>query len=299
MLNLAGERTFNVIRLRENIKLGQRIEAFAVDAMQDGQWRQIAAATSIGANRLIRLPQNITAQKVRLRITQSPVCIALSDFGLYKEPGHLSAPLINRNKEGVVSISTDAPVSAIHYTTDGSEPTASAPVYRQPFALPDGGIVKALAVDGKQKGLVTTVQLGLSKADWKVTATTGKAELAVDDNSNTIWNTLADNKSTVFTPAELTIDLGKSQIIKAFTYLPRQDKQIAGIVDQYAFYISSNGTEWEQVTTGEFSNIQANPLEQTVPLKRPVTAHYIRFKALHVINGNGATAAEIGVIGDK
>jgi alpha-L-fucosidase len=74
-----------VIRLRENIKLGQRIEQVAVDAWQNGQWQQIATATSIGGNRLIRLPQAVTARKVRLRVTKSPVCIALSDFGLYKE----------------------------------------------------------------------------------------------------------------------------------------------------------------------------------------------------------------------
>jgi alpha-L-fucosidase len=87
IINLHDDKTFNVIRLRENIKLGQRIEAVAVDAFKDGKWEQIAEATSIGGNRLIRLPQPITANKVRLRITKSPVCIALSDFGLYKEPG--------------------------------------------------------------------------------------------------------------------------------------------------------------------------------------------------------------------
>lgn len=85
VLDLHQAKTFNVIRLRENIKLGQRIEAIAVDAWQDGKWEQIATATSIGGNRLIRLSKDVISRKVRLRITKSPVCIALSDFGLYKE----------------------------------------------------------------------------------------------------------------------------------------------------------------------------------------------------------------------
>ena len=68
------------------LKLGQRIEAFAVDAWLNGEWKEIAAATSIGPNRLIRLPGNVTTEKVRLRITKSPVSIALSDFGLFAEP---------------------------------------------------------------------------------------------------------------------------------------------------------------------------------------------------------------------
>lgn len=88
-INLNRNTTFNVIRLRENIRLGQRIEAVAVDAFRDGTWVQVATATSIGGNRLIRLPKEITTNKVRLRITKSPVCIALSDFGLYREPGKI------------------------------------------------------------------------------------------------------------------------------------------------------------------------------------------------------------------
>jgi alpha-L-fucosidase len=87
VIDLHQNKTFNVIRLRENIKLGQRIEEVAIDAFNNGKWEQIATATSIGGNRLIRLPQSITTYKVRLRVTKSPVCIALSDFGLFKEPG--------------------------------------------------------------------------------------------------------------------------------------------------------------------------------------------------------------------
>ena len=71
--------------MRENIKLGQRIDSVAVDAMQDGKWVQIAAATSIGAKRLIKLAHDVTTTRVRLRIIKSEGCIALSDFGLYKE----------------------------------------------------------------------------------------------------------------------------------------------------------------------------------------------------------------------
>ncbi|MGN6178929.1 MAG: discoidin domain-containing protein, partial [Mucilaginibacter sp.] len=84
VFNLHKKQTFDVIRLRENIKLGQRIEAVAFDAFIKGKWQQIASATSIGGNRLLRLSAPVTTNKVRLRVTQSPVCVALSDFGLFK-----------------------------------------------------------------------------------------------------------------------------------------------------------------------------------------------------------------------
>jgi alpha-L-fucosidase len=97
-INMRRKKEFNVIRLRENIKLGQRIDSVAVDAFLNGKWQQIAGATSIGGNRLIRLNKVITATKVRLRITKAAACIALSDFGLYKEV-RFPPPIIAPNSD--------------------------------------------------------------------------------------------------------------------------------------------------------------------------------------------------------
>lgn len=77
--------TFNLVKLREDIRLGQRVEGVAVDAWVDGDWKELASAQSIGASRLWRVPA-VTTERVRLRVTASPVCPALSDFGLYLEP---------------------------------------------------------------------------------------------------------------------------------------------------------------------------------------------------------------------
>ena len=84
---LPAETRFNVIRLREYIQLGQRVEAFEVDQWADGKWRTFARATSIGACRLIRTEADVTAHRVRLRITKSAASPALSEFGLYAEVG--------------------------------------------------------------------------------------------------------------------------------------------------------------------------------------------------------------------
>ena len=78
--------TFNVVRVRENIRLGQRVDAFAVDAWQGGAWQAVGQATSIGPCRLIRTAAKVTTNKVRLRITESAAAPALSDFGLFSEP---------------------------------------------------------------------------------------------------------------------------------------------------------------------------------------------------------------------
>lgn len=298
--DMHSAKTFNVIRLRENIKLGQRINSVAVDAFINGAWKEIATATSIGANRLIRLPQNVTTSKVRLRITNAAACVALSDFGLFKEPAHLSAPTISRDKAGMVSIATDAPVGSIHYTVDGSAPTLASPGFQKPFLLADGGIVKAIGFDAGKGGEASTKEFGLSKVGWKVVKVwppaDGKPELAIDEDINTNWNTLPkDTLAKTQYPQEITIDLGKEQTITAFTYLPRQDKQTPGIVDRYALYTSTNGQIWDPVAKGEFSNIQSNPIEQVVTLAQPVKARYFKFSVLHVTKGNGLAVAELGI----
>ncbi|MGI4019951.1 MAG: discoidin domain-containing protein, partial [Janthinobacterium lividum] len=300
-LDLGAEKTFNVIRLRENIKLGQRIEAFEIDVWRNGNWQQIASATSIGANRLIRLLQNITAQKVRLRITKSPVGIALSDFSLYKEPVHLSAPGISRDPKGMVKIETVAPVSALHFTLDGTMPTANSPAYKAPFLLENGGLVRAVAIDGNQVGEVSSVQFEVSKSGWKVLEINASSNVqnAVDEDKNTLWSTLKTDSTQQFSPGIISIDLGKITIISAFTYLPRQDNKLAGVADQYSFYASKNGIDWGEITSGEFSNIRANPINQVVQLPHLITTKFIRFVGKHSVNGNGITAAEIGIISAK
>jgi alpha-L-fucosidase len=85
VLDLGREKTFSVVSLREHLPLGQRVEAFTLDAWHDGTWREFARGTSIGNRRLVRVPA-VTARKVRLRITQAPVCPAIAEVGLYAEP---------------------------------------------------------------------------------------------------------------------------------------------------------------------------------------------------------------------
>lgn len=296
-VDLKVPKTFNVIRLRENIKLGQRITSFAVDAFINNQWLEIAAATSIGANRLIRLPQNITAKKIRLRITGAEACIALSDFGLFKEPPHLTAPVIRRDKQGTVQILTNAPVAAIHYTTDGTEPTTRSPRYSRPFTFAEGGIVKARNFEANgEASEISSQQFGLSKADWKITAyfqpdTDNQAALAIDENDKTIF--AADNAGF---PGEVIIDMGKVQPVKAFTYLPRQDKKQNGIADKYIFWISDNGTDWKEAAKGEFANIRANPVGQNIILPEIINTRFFKFSVVHVISGSGISIAELGVL---
>jgi len=85
ILQLNREQTFNVVRVREYLPLGQRVEAFAVDIRKDHEWREFARGTSIGNCKLVRA-EPVTTTKVRLRITQAAVCPAISEFALFAAP---------------------------------------------------------------------------------------------------------------------------------------------------------------------------------------------------------------------
>jgi alpha-L-fucosidase len=84
-IDFGSRRTFNVVRLREYLPLGQRVEAFALDAWLDGEWRQFGAASSVGNCRLVR-SERITTTKVRVRITQAAAAPAISEIGIFAEP---------------------------------------------------------------------------------------------------------------------------------------------------------------------------------------------------------------------
>jgi alpha-L-fucosidase len=84
-LDFDQEVSFNVARLREHLPLGQRVESIVVDVWQRGAWAEFGSATSVGNCRLIR-GTRITTSRVRLRVTQSAVSPAISEFGLFSEP---------------------------------------------------------------------------------------------------------------------------------------------------------------------------------------------------------------------
>ena len=84
-IDLPRPATFQVIRVKEAIRFGQRIDGVAVDRWESGEWRPVAAASSIGPRRLIRLDNPVTAARLRLRVTQAAANPVLSEFALFAE----------------------------------------------------------------------------------------------------------------------------------------------------------------------------------------------------------------------
>ncbi len=86
-LQLKKPQTFDVIRLREQIRLGQRVEAFEIDARINGKWMTVdAEGKSIGNQVMRRLPKPIKTRELRVRITSAKACPCLSEISLLRMP---------------------------------------------------------------------------------------------------------------------------------------------------------------------------------------------------------------------
>ncbi|MCP5546773.1 MAG: alpha-L-fucosidase [Akkermansiaceae bacterium] len=236
-IGLPVSATFDVVRIREQIRLGQRVDAFALDVWEDGGWNEIHQGKTIGNQVLVRLPQAVTTDRVRLRVTKSVAPPCISEISLLKMP----------------ELPVDPKIAAMF---EGEMP----------------------------------------KTGWKIVAKTfGNAEVCIDGDPNTLWNT-HPLSGELPPPQGFTIDLGREIRIEALTYLPRQDGVAHGMTDRYRFELSGDGETWRTAAEGEFANVRANPIRQVVPLAEPSAARFVRFTGLHAVEKNHITAAEVGVI---
>ena len=258
-LQLDAPVTFDVIRIREQIRLGQRVEAFKVEAWVDGEWKTIVAPGKPGenenapprgeewlkfvqdgkgytiGNQVMRwLSEPVTTDRVRLTIVSAKACPCISEFSLLRMP----------SAEAVEEVSTE-----------------------------QGDIV-------------------LDSRSWAFGGFAAeKAHLAFDGKADTMWQHAK-------TPSHIRIDMKKTQTICGFAYMPRQDGKTEGMTSRYRFEVSMDGNKWTVVSEGEFGNLRANPVEQQISFE-PCKARYIRFFSTAALDGSGSSVAELKVLSPR
>ncbi len=77
--------TLDVIRVKEGISLGQRVEEFAVDSWDGAAWKELARGTTIGPRRILRTAP-VTTTRLRLRIIHAMACPVITEFAAFKSP---------------------------------------------------------------------------------------------------------------------------------------------------------------------------------------------------------------------
>ncbi|GAX49208.1 alpha-L-fucosidase [Streptomyces olivochromogenes] len=83
-VDLRTEHEVDRIRLAEDIRHGQQVESFVVEAYGAGAWSRVAGAGTIGASRILLLPVPVRARHWRLRVTGSRQTARIAEFALHR-----------------------------------------------------------------------------------------------------------------------------------------------------------------------------------------------------------------------
>ncbi|HHR6748909.1 TPA: alpha-L-fucosidase [Streptococcus pneumoniae] len=122
-LDLGSPKTFDVIELREDLKLGQRIAAFHVQVEVDGVWQEFGRGFTVGHKHLLRGPL-VEAQKVRVMITEAQSIPVLTKISLYKTPGLSKKEVVQELAFAEKSLAV-AKGETLHFRIERSESSSS------------------------------------------------------------------------------------------------------------------------------------------------------------------------------
>ncbi|MCH5716131.1 discoidin domain-containing protein [Niabella hibiscisoli] len=306
--------TINRILLQESVTThSERVEAHVVDAWINNDWKEIAAATNIGYKRILRFPE-VTASKFRIRFTKTRAVPGISTVAAFYYKTRPPQLQIAQDINGRVSIvpqqhnfnwnhsgeNAAANINSgieIRYTTNGSNPGKSSPLYTKPFEM-DKGEVKAAAFSKTEMGSITTESIGIAKKEWNVVASSSeaarhKAALSFDGNSKTYWLSEANGATQ-----HITIDLGKTYSLKGFAYTPpvTHDK---GMMEKGIIQASADGQTWTTISNFEFGNLINDPTKRRHNFPKMVSAKYIKIESKEIAGkGNALAIAELDFLSE-
>ncbi|MCY1722330.1 alpha-L-fucosidase [Prolixibacteraceae bacterium Z1-6] len=294
-IDLGAETEMNRLLVQEDIRLGQRVKKFTVEAYTNNVWKEVASETTIGGKRILRLPE-FKATKIRLNVLDAKACPVISNIELYKAPKVIVEPQIIRSKDGMVSIQAFDQGLDIHYTLDGTEPTSKSNKYTGEFKLQTKATVKAIVVDVEENKLspVTLAEFDVPKTNWGMAGeykNEERSDVIFDGDPQTAWSVSKQK------PVDFIVDLGEILNLTGFKYLPDQGRWDPDIIINYELYVSQNGKSWgKPVSSGEFSNIKNSPVWQKKEFNT-TTGRFIKFRALTSTSENDRVGiAEFDII---
>ncbi len=294
-LTFDAEVEMNRLMLQEYIPLGQRVQDFSIEVKDSGQWKEIDRQTTMGYKRILRFEAVRTGQ-IRINILKSKGPPLLSNVRIFNAPNVLSEPAIRRTREGLVSIDVPDKELDLYYNAGEAQNAGPWKTYDQPFTVTGPTVVRAIAVDpeGPDSTAVVKRYFDVSKQGWKVLKISAgdkpEAYKMMDDDPDTFWASPEGSQL----PQDITIDLGKIEVIRGFTYWPMQERYSFGVITDYELLGSTDTKNWKVLSSGEFANIANHPVEQSKSIA-PVPVRFLTLRALKV-NGDG-TRVSIGDFG--
>lgn len=142
-------------------------------------------------------------------------------------------------------------------------------------------IVEPFKQESSDKSFIATnlwkiMAPGISELEWRK---------AIDQRDNSVY-ILPEN-------GELIIDMRNEIEFDGFSYLPDK-KTKTGLVLAYELSVSADGVNWDKIFEGEFSNIENNPIRQTVDIPKRKT-RFLKFTPIRLSEGAGAAIADFKI----
>ena len=104
-------------------------------------------------------------------LSRLPRLVELYDLKQYNYATHafnITANLVNDTNEGVVKVALKTIDNCpIHYTLDGTEPTASSPLYEDTLKIKEACTINAVGIRPKGNSRIFTQKVDINKAEQK------------------------------------------------------------------------------------------------------------------------------------
>lgn len=209
-IKLPSPVTFDVVRVREQIRLGQRVTAFSIEAYINGAWQEIdGAGQTIGHQVLRKLNEAVTTDRVRLNIKDSRACPCISELSLLLMPQAGS----EATQEYVFAYNAEKQNWHI-------SPAAAAAAFDNKAETHwQGAINEEIVVDMKKVSKISSFSY-LPRQDGSLQNMTDSYEIGTSvDGKN--WTTLSGEFSNLrANPIELTVELPHPTEARYFRFRP-------------------------------------------------------------------------------
>lgn len=210
-LKLKKPATFDVVRVREQIRLGQRVSGFTIEAYIDGAWQIIdGGGQTIGNQVLRRLEYPVTTDRVRLNITESRACPCISELSLLRMPDVQGEAV---QEEYIFEFNENKEQWAV-------TPAAAAAAFdNNPDTFWKGGNNASIVVDMKKVSKISAFSY-LPRQDGSLQDMTDAYEFSTSMDGKH-WTTVKGEFSNLrANPIELTIDLESARDARYFRFTP-------------------------------------------------------------------------------
>ena len=289
-LELSGEKTFDCLEIRENIRYGQRIEQFSLEVWKDERWREVTRATTAGYSRFLRF-EPVTASKVRIRIIQSRATPALAYIGLHKRlPGLTMKPASGAFLDSIsVRLTSDSESDRIFYSDNGTEPDEKSTFYTNPLSIRQSTLLKAVAIDSR--GAKSFIRTGnFTMADFSIRFTIPPSPKYPPKNQIVLLDGRTGDPDYANgewigwegTDMAAEIDLGKVKDISGLSadFLNATGSWVF-LPNAVTFECSVNGRQWEPAgrVANEVAWDKFVDVRKTFSVNISLKARYIRVRA--------------------